>query len=63
MNALDDLFLFISILPFDIDYANDRLTTCIFYTVEEGVTLASGIYSFEILEEDVVIGTTQLELR
>ena len=47
----------------NIDYANDRLTTCIFYTVEEDVTLVSGIYSFEILEEDVVIGTTQLELR
>ncbi len=47
----------------NIDYANERLTTCIFYTVEEGFTLGSGIYSFEILEEDVVIGTTQLELR
>lgn len=47
----------------NIDYANDRLTTCIFYTVEEDVTLVSGIYSFEILEEGVVIGTTQLELR
>lgn len=47
----------------NIDYANERLTTCIFYTVEEGITLGSGVYSFEILEEDVVIGTTQLELR
>ena len=47
----------------NIDYANDRLTTCIFYTVEEGVTLGSGIYSFEVLEEDLIIGTTQLELR
>ena len=47
----------------NIDYANERLTTCIFYTAEEGITLGSGVYSFEILEEDVVIGTTQLELR
>ena len=46
-----------------IDYANDRLDACIFYTTNEGSALTQGIYSLEILEEDVVIGQTHIELR
>jgi FtsZ-binding cell division protein ZapB len=48
----------------NIDYANDRLEACIFYsTDEESGGLASGIYTIEVLEEDVIIGSTELELR
>jgi hypothetical protein len=47
-----------------IDYANDRLVTCIFYTSEnDELMLSSGTYEIEILEGDFTIGTTSLELR
>ncbi len=46
-----------------IDYANDRLDACIFYTADEAAELASGMYQIEVLEEDVVIGSTMIELR
>ena len=47
-----------------IDYANDRLTTCVFYTNEgEGSGLEPGTYLVEILEEDVVIGSSTLDMR
>ena len=47
----------------EVDYAKDRLTTCMFFTVSEEARLVPGIYELEIYEEDVVIGNTQLELR
>lgn len=46
-----------------IDYANNRLNACIFYTADEAVELTSGVYQIEVLEEDVVIGETMIELR
>ncbi len=46
-----------------IDYANDRLDACVFYTSNETDLLGSGVYRIEILEESVVIGTTEVELR
>lgn len=47
-----------------LDYANDRLDACIFFSKDKEVSpLVSGSYSIEILEEDVVIGTTAIELR
>ena len=47
-----------------IDYANDRLTTCVFYTNEgEGSGLEPGTYLVEILEEDVVIGSSTIDMR
>tara|TARA_Y100000739_G_C20591316_1_gene458023 strand:- start:432 stop:1289 length:858 start_codon:yes stop_codon:yes gene_type:complete len=46
-----------------IDYANDRLDGCVFYTSNETDLLGSGVYKIEILEESVVIGTTEIELR
>lgn len=47
-----------------IDYANDRLVTCIFYTSEnDELMLSSGTYEIEVLEGDFTIGTTSLELR
>ena len=45
-----------------IDYANDRLDACVFFSAE-GLTLTSGEYSIEILEGSEVIGTTLIELR
>ena len=47
----------------EVDYAKDRLTTCMFFTVSEEARLVPGMYELEIYEEDVVIGNTQLELR
>jgi len=47
-----------------IDYANDRLDACVFYTNEgEGINLDSGSYLIEILEEEAVIGSTTINLR
>ena len=46
-----------------IDYANDRLDACIFYTADEATELASGMYQIEVLEEGIVIGSTMIELR
>ena len=47
----------------EVDYSKDRLTTCMFFTVSEEARLVPGMYDLEIYEEDVVIGTTQLDLR
>ena len=47
----------------NVDYANDRLDACIFYTADEAAELASGMYQIEVLEENVVIGSTVMELR
>ena len=46
-----------------IDYSNDRLDACVFYTTDETSKLASGMYHIEILEESEVIGSTDIELR
>jgi len=46
-----------------IDYSNDRLDACIFYTADESTLLGSGIYTIEVLEETAVIGSTLIELR
>ncbi len=46
-----------------IDYSNDRLDACIFYTADEAALLSSGIYTIEVLEETAVIGSTVIELR
>jgi len=47
-----------------IDYANDRLDACVFYTNEGGgISLDPGAYLIEILEEEVVIGSVTLNLR
>ena len=47
-----------------IDYANERLDACVFYTNEgEGSGLEPGTYLVEILEEDVVIGSSALDMR
>ncbi|PCJ81964.1 MAG: hypothetical protein COA49_03090 [Bacteroidetes bacterium] len=47
-----------------IDYANERLEACIFYTSEdESLGLVAGAYMIEILEGDVVIGSINLDLR
>ncbi len=46
-----------------IDYSNDRLDACIFYTADEAALLSSGIYTIEVLEETAVIGSAVIELR
>lgn len=46
-----------------IDYSNDRLDACIFFTANEAAELGSGVYRVEVLEETVVIGSTDIELR
>ena len=46
-----------------IDYSNDRLDACIFFTANQPVELGSGVYRVEVLEETVVIGSTEIELR
>lgn len=45
-----------------IDYANDRLDACVFFSAED-LTLTPGEYGIEILEDTEVIGTTIIELR
>ena len=48
----------------NIDYANERLDACVFYTNEgEGSGLEPGTYLVEILEEDVVIGSSTIDMR
>ena len=47
----------------DVEYTKDRLTTCMFFNVEDGASLVAGMYELEIYEEDIVIGSAQLELR
>ena len=47
-----------------IDYANERLDACVFYTDEGGGSgLEPGTYLVEILEEDVVIGSSNIDMR
>ena len=47
-----------------IDYANDRLDACVFYTNEgEEINLDSGSYVIEIFEEEALIGSTTINLR
>jgi FtsZ-binding cell division protein ZapB len=47
-----------------IDYANKRLNACVFYTKEgEGSSLEPGTYLVEILEEEVVIGSSTIDMR
>ena len=48
----------------NIDYSNDRLDACVFYSVDiENNALISGEYTIEILEQEVVIGSSILNLR
>lgn len=48
----------------NIDYSNDRLDACVFYSVDiETNALISGEYTIEILEQEVVIGSSVLSLR
>jgi hypothetical protein len=48
----------------NIDYANDRLDACVFYSVDiETNSLISGEYTIEILEKEVLIGSGVLNLR
>lgn len=48
----------------NIDYSNDRLDACVFYSVDiETNALISGEYTIEILEQEVVIGSSILSLR
>jgi hypothetical protein len=44
-----------------IDYARERLEACIFCSPSE--PLDAGIYSVEVLQDGLVIGSTTLELR
>lgn len=47
-----------------IDYARERLDACIFYDpAEEGDTFPKGTYLVEILQGDIVLGTSDLMLR
>jgi hypothetical protein len=48
----------------NIDYSNDRLDACVFYSVDiETNALSSGEYTIEILEQEVLIGSSVLNLR
>ena len=48
----------------NIDYSNDRLDACVFYSVDiETNALISGEYTIEILEQEVLIGSSVLNLR
>ena len=48
----------------NIDYSNDRLDACVFYSVDiETNALISGEYTIEVLEQDMVIGSSILNLR
>ena len=47
-----------------LDYANKTVSTCIYYLAEnDELGLSPGLYNIEILEGDIVIGTTSLLLR
>jgi FtsZ-binding cell division protein ZapB len=47
-----------------IDYANERLDACVFYTNEgEGSGLEPGTYLVEILEGEIVIGSVTTDMR
>jgi len=48
----------------NIDYSNDRLDACVFYSVDlETSALISGEYTVEILEQETPIGSSILDLR
>jgi len=48
----------------NIDYSNDRLDACVFYSVDiETNSLISGEYTVEILEQETPIGSSILILR
>jgi chloramphenicol 3-O-phosphotransferase len=48
----------------NIDYSNDRLDACVFYSVDlETSALISGEYTVEILEQETPIGSSILILR
>jgi hypothetical protein len=48
----------------NIDYSNDRLDACVFYSVDiETNSLISGEYTVEILEQETPIGSSILNLR
>ena len=48
----------------NIDYSNDRLDACVFYSVDlETSALISGEYTVEILEQETPIGSSILNLR
>jgi hypothetical protein len=48
----------------NIDYSNDRLVACVFYSVDiETNALISGEYTVEILEQETPIGSSILILR
>jgi hypothetical protein len=48
----------------NIDYSNDRLDACVFYSVNlETSALISGEYTVEILEQETPIGSSILILR
>ena len=47
-----------------IQYANDGFPACIFFACDVASgNLTSGLYLIEVLEDDVVIGSTKLVLR
>ena len=47
-----------------IDYANERLNACVFYTNEgEDAGLAPGTYLVEVLEDETVIGSVTTDMR
>ena len=47
-----------------LDYANKTVSTCIYYIPDnDELGLSPGLYNIEILEGDIVIGTTSLHLR
>jgi TolA-binding protein len=48
----------------NIDYSNDRLDACVFYSVDaETNALIPGEYTVEILEQETPIGSSILDLR
>jgi hypothetical protein len=47
-----------------VDYSNDRLDACVFYSVDtETNALISGEYVIEIFEKDALIGSSMIQLR
>jgi hypothetical protein len=48
----------------NVDYSNDRLDACVFYSVDtETNALISGEYVIEIFEKDALIGSSIMQLR
>lgn len=46
-----------------IDYKNESMEVCIFYSLDEGFELASGKYIVEMYESGMKIGTTSFDLK